>query len=448
MDQPQLYPRHAERRLNEAIEDSPVVLIHGPRQCGKTTLARTTRVSADPSPSGLSNSAHQAGDSTKTPGCAYAYFSFDDAGIRSAANTDPVGFVTNLPERAILDEIQRVPEIFTALKLEVDRQRRPGRFLLAGSTNVLLLPRLADSLAGRMQVVRLHPLSQRELESAGTAEPDAEHGFLDALFSGAFEQRQTERLGSRLAERIVAGGYPAALARPTPRRQANWYRDYIDALVQRDVRSLARISALEALPRLLALAASQTARLVNVSNLASPFQVSRPTINDYLSLLERIFLLEQLPPWHSNRASRLIKTPKLHMGDTGVASSLLGINASELTRPKNGALLGHLTETFAFQELRRQASGLDERIGFYHYRDRDKTEVDLVIERGNAVAGVEIKAGATVRRGDFNGLRKLARTAGARFACGVVIYDGELVLSFGDGLYAVPLVRLWEKAGD
>ena len=447
MDQPRLYPRRAERQLIEALEDSPVVLIHGPRQCGKTTLAQMVCVPAtlSPLPEPPTPEGQTAGP-VEPHRRDYQYLSFDDTVIRAAADADPMGFVANLPERVILDEVQHVPELFGALKLEVDRCRIPGRFLLAGSTNVLLLPRLADSLAGRMQIVRLHPLSQSELEATGATGRDAGHGFLDALFGGEFKMHRTDRLGIRLAERIVAGGYPAALARPTPRRQANWYRDYIDALVQRDVRSLARIGALDALPRLLALAANQSARLLNVSSLASPFQVTRPTINDYVALLERIFLLERLPPWHSNRASRLVKTPKLHLGDTGVACSLLGIAAPGLTR--DGSMLGQLVETFVFQEIRRQASWLDERFAFYHYRDRDKVEVDIVVERGNFVAGVEVKAGATAKGSDFNGLRKLARTAGARFAGGVVLYDGEFSLSFGDGLYAVPLRRLWEKARD
>ena len=451
MNQPPLYPRRAERQLIEALEDSPVVLIHGPRQCGKTTLAQMVCAPAtlSPLPETRQPKGQPAGP-MEPHGLDYQYLSFDDTGIREAADADPVGFVANLPERVILDEVQHVPELFGALKLEVDRRRTPGRFLLAGSTNVLLLPRLADSLAGRMQIVRLHPLAQSELEAASAAgagtRPSARHEFIDALFGGEFKMHRTDRLGTRLAERIVAGGYPAALARPTPRRSANWYRDYIDALVQRDVRSLARIGALEALPRLLALAASQSARLLNVSSLASPFQVTRPTINDYIALLERIFLLERLPPWHSNRASRLVKTPKLHMGDTGVACSLLGIDAPGLTR--DGPMLGHLVETFVFQELRRQASWLDERFAFYHYRDKDKVEVDIVVERGNSVAGVEVKAGATAKGADFNGLRRLARTAGDRFSGGVVLYDGEFSLSFGDGLYAVPIRRLWEKELD
>ncbi|MBK7642795.1 MAG: ATP-binding protein [Planctomycetes bacterium] len=409
------YPRYAEPRLIEALTDSPVVLIHGPRQSGKTTLAQAV--------------GERLG---------YAYQSFDDDVARLAAQADPAGFVAGLPERAILDEVQRVPGLFSALKSAVDRERVAGRFLLTGSANVLLVPKLADSLAGRMQILRLHPLAQSELARR-------QPRFLEVLFGGGFKTRRTERLGVELSERIVAGGYPAALLRAAGRRRAAWYRDYLDAIAQRDVRDLARISALDALPRLLALAAGQTARLLNVTDLAAPFQLSRPTIRDYVTLLERVFLLESLPPWHSNRLSRLIKTPKLHLGDTGLACALLGVDAAALQADR--PLLGQLLETFVFQELRRQASWHEDSLRFFHYRDKDGVEVDIVIERGaRDLVGVEVKAAGTLSAADFRGLRRLREITGKRFLGGVVLYDGETRASFGERLHAVPLRALWESS--
>ena len=407
------YPRFSLSHLTEALQDTPVVLIHGPRQCGKTTLARAV------------------GDAT-----GYAYISFDDDVLRASALADPVGFVANLPDKVVLDEVQRVPELFTALKVAVDRDRRPGRYILTGSANVLLLPRLADSLAGRMEILRLHPLAQSELAAK---QPD----FLDALFGEGFKTNQRARLGKDLAERIAAGGYPAALARPSSRRRVTWYRDYIETLVQRDVRDMARISSLDVLPRLLALAAGQTARLLNVADLAAPFQLSRPTIRDYVTLLARVFLLEELQPWHNNRLSRLVKTPKLHLGDTGLACALLGVDAAALWADRS--LMGQLLETFVFQELRRHASWRDDPVTFYHFRDKDGVEVDIVLEgSGQRVAGVEVKAAATVTAKDFRGLRKLRESAGERFAGGVVLYDGEVTTPFGDKLFAVPIRSLWD----
>lgn len=202
----------------------------------------------------------------------------------------------------------RHSELLSSLKLEIDKKRHPGRFILTGSTNILLLPALSDSLAGRMDVLRLHPLARCEIEGFPS-------GFLKRLFNNQFKTQTVERLGDELIQRIVAGGYPAALHRTSSTRRAAWYRDYLDTIVQRDVRDLARIGSLDIMPRLLTGVAGQTARLMNISDLASPFQVSRPTIKEYVSLLTRVFLLNELPPWHNNRLSRLVKTPKLHMGD-------------------------------------------------------------------------------------------------------------------------------------
>lgn len=409
-----LNQRFAENTLAEALADSPVVLLHGPRQCGKSTLAR------------------MLGDRQ-----GYAYISFDDDIMRAAAGSDPIGFVDDLPGRVIIDEVQRVPGIFTSLKAAVDRNRQPGRFLLTGSSNVLLVPTLSDSLAGRMAIVRLHPFAQCELGGQAV-------DFLDRLFAADFPAQKAARLKDQLAARITAGGYPPALARPEGRRRDNWYRDYITTLVQRDVRDMARIRSLDALPRLLRLAAGRTAQLFNLSDLASAFQLSRVTIGDYVTLLENIFLLERLAPWHSNHTNRLVKTPKLHLCDTGLACSLLGLDSTMLNADRNQ--LGPLLETFVYQELRRLASWHSHHHDFFHFRDKDKVEVDIVIERGaGRLVGIEVKASATVTAADFRGLHKLRDGAGKRFAAGVVLYDGETCVRFGDGLYAVPLRWLWQN---
>ena len=407
------HPRFAAPRLAEALQDSPVVLVHGPRQCGKTTLARAV---GEP--------------------LGYDYLSFDDAALLDAATADPAGFVADLREKTILDEVQRVPTLFMALKMAVDRDRRPGRFLLTGSANVLLVPKLADSLAGRMALLRLHPLAQCEL--AGK-----EVRFLDRLFQARFPVRTFPRLGPELAGRIASGGFPAAVARATSGRQSGWYRDFIETVIQRDVRDLARIASLDAMPRLLEFAAGQTAHLLNISDLAAPFQMGRATIREYTTLLERLFLLEELRPWHTNRLSRLVKTPKLHLGDTGLACALLGLDGAGLW--KDRALLGQLLETFAYQELHRQADWSGTPSRFFHFRDRDGVEVDVVVERGPLeLAGIEVKASATVTQADFKGLRKLKEASGERFKAGAVLYDGEACAGFGDGMYAVPVRMLWE----
>ena len=407
-----LVPRSVLPRLEEALADSPVVLLQGPRQSGKTTLARTL--------------AQERG---------YEYLTLDDDVVRAAAQADPVRFVDDMPGRAVIDEVQRAPELFTALKRSVDRDRRPGRFLLTGSANLLLTPGLADSLAGRMEAVPLYPLAQAELEGA-------EPRFLERLLSAGFRLARSERLGKGLAELIVAGGYPAALARTPGTRRRAWYRDYVTALTQRDVLDIARVTSTEALARLMQVAASHTASMLNVTELAAPFQLSRPTIDTYLSLLRQLFLVDELPAWHSNRLKRLVKTPKLHVTDTGLAAALTNVSADAVYRDRR--LFGALLETFVYTELAKQASCRDDDLRLFHLRDRDGVEVDIVVEaHDGVVAGVEVKAAATVGEEDFKGLKRLRDSLGERFACGVLLHDGDSVLPFGDRLFAMPVARLW-----
>ncbi|RLL55667.1 ATP-binding protein [Mariprofundus sp. EBB-1] len=408
------YTRLLEQRLEEALDDTPVVLIHGPRQCGKTTLAKKI--------------GQQRG---------YTYLSFDDVSLVAAAKADPIGFVDRLADKVILDEVQHVPELFSSMKYAVDRKRIAGRFLLTGSANVLLLPMLSDSLAGRIDIIHLHALSRCEIENSG-------NGLLEQLFNGAFELGTLEKLGPDLAKYIVEGGFPEPLQRVTARRKIQWYQNYIDTLVQRDIRDLARISNLESIPKILQLAANQSAQLLNMSEIASPFQMSRQTVNSYFTLLQNIFLVDLLPAWHSNRGKRLIKTAKVHMSDTGLASALLGLSMEQLNRDRT--MLGHLLESFIYNELRRQASWNDSDIKFYHYRDKDQIEVDIVMEQyGGGMVAVEVKAAATVTEKDFKGLRKLQLMVGSNWKMGVLFFDGEFPLSFGDGLMAIPISGLWNK---
>lgn len=406
------FPRLIRTRLLEALDDTPAVLIHGPRQSGKTTLTQRVGKERD-----------------------YIYVTFDDANILAAATEDPVGFVDRLPKRVILDEVQRVPELFTALKREIDRDRLAGRFLLTGSANVLLAPRLSDSLAGRMEILRLYPLAQCEIE-------EVQPGFLQALFADTFQVSTSRRLGDELVQRVLTGGYPEPYRRAAGRRRREWYRNYIETITQRDIRDLSRLRRLDAIPKLLQMVAGQSAHLFNVSELAGPFQLTRPTIREYVGLLEKIFLVDVLPPWHSNRLKRLVKTPKLHLGDTGLAGAVLGIDVPQLIN--NRALFGQMLETFVYNELKRQASWHENELGFFHYRDKDQYEVDLVIEQvGGQVAGVEVKAASTVREKDFRGLKRLRQATGRAFSAGVVLYDGDSVLPFGDRLSAVPISILW-----
>lgn len=365
----------------------------------------------------------------------YDYKSFDEEDTRSFAANDPVGFVQNLPDKVILDEVQKVPEIFSTIKLSVDQNRKAGRFILTGSVKVLQVKQITDSLAGRMGIITLHPLSQSEMSKTNSS-------FLDDLFSDGFKHRKYKTAWEDIAKRIVAGGYPPAVTLPSERRQNNWYKDYIKAIVQRDLPDIAHIRSPEILSDLLALMAAQTAQLLNINKFAQSIQFNRPTTQDYLSSLRKMFLWEKLPSWHNNRTKRIVKTGKLHLSDTGIACGLMNLDAAGLD--KNRPLFGHLLETFVLQELKRQETGHEKHHEFFYYREKDGPEVDIVIQKGTDLAGVEVKASATIRGSDFKSLRRFKKAAGKDFACGVVVYNGDTSGSLGNGLYAVPVQMLWK----
>jgi hypothetical protein len=232
------------------------------------------------------------------------------------------------------------------------------------------------------------------------------------------------------------------LQRQSDRRKRQWYQNYVKALVQKDIRDLARISNLDAIPKILQLASAQSGQLLNMSAIAAPFQISRQTVTAYFSLLKNIFLVDILPAWHSNRGKRLVKTPKVHMADTGLAAVLLGMGSDQLESDRS--MLGQLLESFVYNELRRQASWVEPGLRFYHFRDKDQFEVDIVMEKSSdEIIGIEVKAAATVTAKDFRGLNKLRATVGPAWQAGIVFYDGEMVLPFGEQMYAVPISALW-----
>ena len=406
-----IYSRHIEKRLKESLKDSPVVLIQGSRQCGKTTLAQAVEKSAD-----------------------YKYLTFDDENTRIHAVEDPLNFVNSLPERVILDEAQRAPEIFPSIKLSVDRDRAAGRFILTGSVNLLQIKQIKESLAGRMDILRLHPFSQNELEQTTPK-------FPGLLFAPDFSINQDLPNKNLYIDRIVTGGYPTVHKRSKTRRH-NWYRTYIESIVNSDARTISGIRSIETLPRLLEVAAGRTACLLNVNNLASSFQLDRLTIDSYLTLLEKMFLLEKIPAWYSNRAKRLVKSSKIHLCDTGIICALLDLDEAALLEDR--VLFGHILETFVLQELKRQSSASNRNYTFYHFRNKDGEEADIVIQRGIKLAGVEVKASGTIKKSDFNGLRKLRDAAGKNFASGILFYNGDSIVSPSKSLYALPIRKLWE----
>lgn len=411
---PPLLSRSLASAVREALADTPVVCLLGPRQSGKTTLAQQLAPER-------------------------AFVSLDDPSYYRTATGDPAGLVASLPDAATVDEVQRAPALLPAIKHAVDRDRRPGRFLLTGSANLLLAPAVTESLAGRMEIVQLHPLT----ESEKARRPGR---FLNALLAGAFEpdlRPGAAPAGPSLAERLVAGGYPEPLAR-TPRRARQWHRQYLRSIIERDVREVARVRDAHELGRLLELLALRSAKLFNATRLANDLGLRRETVEHYVAVLERLFLVRRLPAWRRNPANRLVTSPKAHLLDSGLAATLAGLTADHWLSGRDR--VGHLLESFVLQQLVAQAAWTDPDLRFWHYRDKDQVEVDVVVTRGSKTWGVEVKAAATIASGDGRGLARLADRCGGDFESGVLLYAGRDVLPLGDRrMLAVPLSELWER---
>ena len=366
------------------------------------------------------------------------YLTFDDHAILTAAQQDPTGFIQSLPEQVTLDEIQRVPELILAIKAEVDRNRQPGRFLLTGSANLLLLPRVKESLAGRVEILHLHPLAELEKEQNKPA-------FLEALFSGKLKPRitqaQQELLG--IAERVCQGGYPEPLTRSASRAR-QWYRQYLQTIIQNDVKDIANIRDEDELLRLAELLALRTGNLLNTSSIATDLKMRRETAEKYISILEHLFLVYRLPAWHSNQAKRLVKAPKLHLIDSGLAAFMNNVKPAEWHDYSSD--FGPLLESFTIQQIRTQAEWLEDPIRLSHYRDKDKIEVDLVIEQGRDVYGIEVKKAASIQAKDGEGLKRLAAQAGKNFKGGVLLYCGNNALPLQtENCIAAPMTWLWQS---
>jgi predicted AAA+ superfamily ATPase len=407
-----LVGRFITDRLLAALADTPVVLLHGARQTGKTTLARH-----------IARTIHPA-----------QYITLDDAVVLSAASQDPAGFLSGIEGPVVLDEVQRAPQLFPAIKTEVDRQRRPGRFLLTGSANIFLIPRLAESLAGRMEILSLWPFSEGEI--AGTR-----GNFIDAVFSPSVLHPRPA--ADDLASRLLRGGYPPAVERADLDRRQAWFASYVTTILERDVRDLAHIDALTALPRTLALMAARIAKLVNFAEMGRSLGLPQTTLKRYFALLEATFLVQLAPAWSSNLGKRLIKAPKLFLNDTGLAAAMLGLNQERLER--EALVRGALIENLVFLELRKQSGWSRVRAQVFHFRTAAGQEVDLLLENAAGdVVGIEAKSSANVTAKDFNGLRALADLTGGRFHRGIVLYTGSATVSFGSNLQAVPVSALWE----
>lgn len=411
-----MYKRNLESRILESLKASRVLLLNGARQTGKTTLVRN-----------LAAAGHAAN-----------YVTLDDINTLSAARRDPTGFVNQFEGPVIIDEVQRAPEIFLPIKMAVDTNPRPGSFILTGSANVLTLPKLADSLAGRMEILSLWPLSQGEL--AGERE-----NFIDLVFGEKMTLPRSEPIAREAVfDRVLAGGYPVALARETERSRKHWFDGYLTTLVERDVRDLSKVRDLAEFPRLLQSLATRTSTLLNLNEISRTTGIQHETLRRYTALLEAMWLVVPLPAWSANLGKRLVRTPKVMLNDTGLVAGLLGINRRRLQREP--FLAGQMLESFVAMELRKQATWSETDVKLYHFRDHKGAEVDILLETpAGEIVGIEVKATATPVREDLGGLRSLRSLLGKQFKRGILLHTGTTTIHHSDDIYFMPISCLWER---
>jgi predicted AAA+ superfamily ATPase len=409
-----LIERHLRPAVVEALSEARAVCLLGARQVGKSTLAKEIATHEHPA----------------------AYLTLDDDATRRSALEDPTGFVAAISGPAIVDEIQRAPDLMLAIKARLDARNDRGQFLLTGSANVITLPTIADALPGRIDYIRLWPFSQGEL--AGSRER-----FVDLLFQGEPPRIEGAQVGlSAYAERVVTGGFPDAQDRRAGSR-SRFFGSYVASILGRDVGDVARVRDTADVGRVLSVVAARSASLMSARGMGAELGLDHKTTMAHTKILEDLFLIWRMDPWFANIGSRPVKTPKLHVTDTGLLTQLINADADGLVR--NATLAGPVLETFVAMELARQCAWSRDEPSLYHYRDSQQREVDIVLEqRSGEIAGVEVKSGASVKSKDFAGLRHLRNKLGDRFKAGVVLYTGERTLPFGDRLAAVPLCGLWE----
>jgi predicted AAA+ superfamily ATPase len=406
--------RHAEAAVDLALADTRVVIVLGARQVGKSTLLE--RIAA-----------REEGDRLLV--------TLDDQAVRSAASLDPAGFVATIETPVAIDEIQRVPELMTEIKLRVDRDPMPGQFVLTGSANLLEMKQVKDSLAGRAEYLRLYPFSRGELLGHREA-------FIPSLAKGEFPRIIDAPVGrSAYAEMLATGGYPEAQGR-APSRRHRFFESYIEGILERDLATLGDVADRAVVGRLLRAIGATSASELNVDRLSASMGAPATTIRRHIELLETLFLIRRVPAWSNNLLARTIKRPKVHVADTGLLASLVGADERRIDADLH--LGGMFYETFVTMELDRQISWLDDRPQLFHFRDRDQREVDIVLEhRDGSVSAIEVKASATVRSRDFRGLRHLRDKLGDQFKAGALLYTGASTVPFGERLAAVPICGLW-----
>jgi len=392
--------------LQEALAVFPVVLLCGARQVGKSTLV-------------LSLCEH--------------YITLDDITQLDGARADPKRFIQDLPRPIVIDEIQKAPELLPAIKEEVDRKRKNGDFLLTGSANLLGYKKVTESLAGRMGVMELLPLSCREMANRADA------NLADDLFSAEWPNNKTPQSSNLLLDSLLQGGYPELQKIHTQRGRNLWFSSYVSTYIERDVRDIGELRHIDRFIHLLNILAPRSATLLNKAELSRTAGIEQKTLTNYLSLLEMVFQIKRIQPYSTNLGKRFVKSPKLFFTDSGVLCHLLGLNSKETLR--NSSHYGAILETFVFTELLKAVQYSESPTRLWHYRTSDQHEIDLLIERDGKVIPVEIKAAKTVRKKDFKHIEDL-QSRNSTVKNGVIFYQGEQLVPFGKN-YAMPILMLF-----
>lgn len=408
--------------VTDRLREEPAIVLNGPRTVGKSTL--------------LAALAQRAGRSV---------IDCDDPATRSAVSNDPGRFVSSAAP-VLIDEYQHVPELLDAVKAELNRDLRPGRFVLAGSTRYSTLPQAGQSLTGRVDIVDVQPLAQLEVDGV-VGEP-----LVHRLLQGSTDIADAGRSPTtrdEYARRITSGGMPVALRRPPGRSRSRWFANYLDLVIERDVVELSRVRQREMLPRLLRQLAARSGQVLNIAAAAQAVGMEKTSAENYTRLLEAVFLIRRLPAWGTTLGSRVARHPKVHLVDSGTMAWLLGLTPEKISQADPAVLssYGHLIETFAVGEILKQVSWWDAPVAVGHFRAADADEVDLVLERDDgAVIAFEVKSGTRVHGDDLRGIRALRAKVGRRLLAAVVLYTGEFAYVHEDGAMVVPVDALW-RAG-
>lgn len=403
------YSRFCQEAIRESLKDTPITIVIGARQTGKSTLVSSFSKST---------------------------FTFDDWATLHSAKSDPEGFIQQAlksPWPIILDEIQHAPELFLSIKKAVDQNRQPGMFLLTGSANLLNWAQLPDSLAGRVEYLNLYPLSLAEIMGHQT-------NWIENLFkkeaNDVFSPSSSAPSLDQVEQMITKGGYPEAFKREQSSRREAWYASYVKTLIERDILTLDTVENPLNVHQLMMHLAIGVGSLLNFTNLALKLQISLPTVRKYVHLLELLCLCYRLQPWRKNLGKRLIKTPKIYFNDTGILQHLVHLNPQTQT--------GVLMENFIFNELQKQINWSETKPQLYFWRTSNGREIDFLLEdRQGRIVGIEAKASATVTSSDFTHLKALQQDIPEQFSGGYVVYKGDKFLSFGQNLYAVPVTWLF-----